>query len=159
MQADSIACPGNLPDRHGALVPDRLPTDAAGEQGRDADRNIGEHEQRECEGEQDLFPRGAVDAPPLGHGRDGTQYEHRQKQPAQDVRNGQEQRGDVLVGHEPVHRRADVDDKSRCRQDRAGRDVHGHVVAGEAPGNRLARAEYSPDHALAVVPEHLQVAA
>ena len=49
--ADSIACPGNLPDRHGALVPDRLPTDAAGEQGRDADRNIGEHEQRECEGE------------------------------------------------------------------------------------------------------------
>lgn len=58
-----------------AVMDDGLPFDGT-EHRRDADRQIGKHEQRECEGVKQLLRGGAVDILPLGGGGYRSDDEH-----------------------------------------------------------------------------------
>lgn len=66
----------DLLKRHHSGVADRLPLDLRKER-RNADRHVGEHEEREREGVEHLFPRRAADILPLRHGRDRAEHKER----------------------------------------------------------------------------------
>ena len=70
-----------------------LPTRAG-----DRNRNIGEHEERECEQVFDLLRRGGADVIPLGEGGQRAEHEHEQRV----VEQAEEDRGERRVSMTPV---------------------------------------------------------
>ena len=66
----------DLLKRHHSGVADRLPLDLRKER-HNADRHVSEHEEREREGVEHLFPRRAADILPLRHGRDRAEHKER----------------------------------------------------------------------------------
>ena len=123
-----------------------------GEEGGGADGKVGQHEEGEGEGVEDLLPGGAMDVSPLRHGGDGPQEEEGQVEAPQGLEDREAQGRKGAAAREGVDRRPQVDDGAGPRQDGGGHDVHGHVVAGEAAP------EDAPDELAAVLPEDLEVA-
>ena len=115
---------------------DRTPLDLADER-RDRNRNVGQHEEREGEGVEDLLRRRALDALPFGRHRDRAEQEQACRDAAQGQPENAAQNAHRAVCNEGRLRQARhaYDDGQREHRDGeqvAGRDRHQHIVAAHA---------------------------
>ena len=101
----------------------------------DRDGNIGQHEDRERNNIQDLFPGGSVNVAPFRDRRDDTEDEHHrvrpEKRPDDKPDRMAERAPDLEQRHESTDHSDNVDRQDHERKDHSRHDRHRHIEAGE----------------------------
>ena len=118
-------------------VYDGLPF-GSGKQRGDAGRDAQQHEKREGEDVQQLFPSRTVDMPPFGRRGKHAQQKHGQAQPQKDTQQRLTEHRQRAAHSTAVDGRAEIDDGAQPAQNGGGHIVHDNIEAGEAAAEHPA---------------------